>query len=401
MRSNIYAAIAVAVASAVPVIGYAQQFTNPGSMGWWHTTIGGTTALTRGVAIGNAGAGPYPSAFQVRGELLPAANQTGEVFRTTAPTTANTFWRMFQGGTTAGFERGQLFAIPGQDHFNINAPNGHLRLYTNSVERARMNENISTTINTSSSFKPGFLGLSPGGSLWSTGPGPFSRLHLDDGTGLITNPYRPWMRNGISMTGNDDFMYVGQLYRAGFDESDAVIAWGDNALAPAGPDHLRFLFMGDAIDLEGTEVSRITGEGFFGIGDFDAAAAQPDERLDLLTRTARIRQLPSATYQAPTTDDDKVMVVRSDGRVNWRDAASLTDCDWAIDPATGNVLTAFWPGVLAPTCPDQTNSVGIGTALPLAKLDVVKVIPAGGSTWAFGARSSSVRERSPRSRASI
>jgi hypothetical protein len=178
-----------------------------------------------------------------------------------------------------------------------------------------MNENISTTINGSSSFKPGFVGLSPGGSLWSTGPGPFSRLHLDDGTGLITNPYRPWMRNGISMTGNDDFMYVGQLYRAGFDESDAVIAWGDNALPPAGPDHLRFLFMGDATDVEGTEVTRITGDGYFGIGDFDAASVQPDERLDLLSRTARIRQLPNTTYQAPTSDDDKVMVVRADGRL--------------------------------------------------------------------------------------
>jgi hypothetical protein len=120
------------------------------------------------------------SAFNIRGDQMGGTSATPEVFRTIAPTDGNTYWRMFQGGTTAGFERGQLFAVPGQEHFNINAPMGHLRLYTNSVERARMNENISTTINGSGSFKPGFLGLSPTGSLWATGPGPFSRLHLDD-----------------------------------------------------------------------------------------------------------------------------------------------------------------------------------------------------------------------------
>ncbi|MCC6577448.1 MAG: hypothetical protein IT228_08920 [Flavobacteriales bacterium] len=53
----------------------------------------------------------------------------------------------------------------------------------------------------------GFLGQSPNG--------PFSRLHLAEG-GTTGNAqqwgYRPWMRNGVTFTGNSDQMYIGQKY---------------------------------------------------------------------------------------------------------------------------------------------------------------------------------------------
>ena len=167
------------------------------------------------------------------------------------------------------------------------------------------------------------------------------------------------------MSGNDDMMYVGQLFRAGADESDAVIAWGDNASSPAGPDHLRFLFMGSG--LEGFETMRLTGDGFYGIGDFNTAGVQPDERLDVLNRTIRARAIPvGTTYQAPDADDDKLLVVRSDGRFNWRDASTLGSCDWLVN-AQEHVVTAY-SGM--PCVPDDGSGVGIGLSSPKAKLDV-------------------------------
>ena len=164
-------------------------------------------------------------------------------------------------------------------------------------DKARMRLNPRTTVNIGSYLNnqtDGFLGLSPDGSLWNTHRGPFSRLHLDDATGMVAGLWRPWMRNGVYMSGNNDMMYVGQLFRTGYDESDAVVAWGDNELSPAGPDHLRFLFMGVS-NYEGREVTRITGGGFFGIGNFDAAGVNPDERLDLLDKTLRLRSFVHPT----------------------------------------------------------------------------------------------------------
>jgi hypothetical protein len=137
---------------------------------------------------------------------LPAAWQTPEVFRTTAPTTGNTYWRMFQGGTGAGFERGQLFAVPGQSHFNINAPNGHLRLYTNTLERARLNSNATYTIGGfPAQVKNGSLLLSPDvASFYAQGaPGPYSQLHLADlDYPNFQGGFRPPDVNGITFTGN-------------------------------------------------------------------------------------------------------------------------------------------------------------------------------------------------------
>ncbi|MBK7946101.1 MAG: hypothetical protein IPJ85_12715 [Flavobacteriales bacterium] len=228
MRTNIFAAISVALALVASTTSQGQQFTNPGAQGWWHTVNAGTNPQpTRGVSMGNAGVGPYPSAFQVRGELT--WTQTPEVFRTNAPTTASTYWRMFQGGTGAGNERGQLFADPSATHFNINAPQGHLRLHTNTVERMRVNASGSYTIGSfAAQLASGFVGVSPNSTLWSGGgPGPFSRLHLHDGTGPSTGSYRPWMKNGLTFTGNQDHGFLGQKAGA-VDYTDMVLHWSDN-----------------------------------------------------------------------------------------------------------------------------------------------------------------------------
>ena len=55
------------------------------------------------------------------------------------------------------------------------------------------------------------------------------RLHLAEGSGNNDQGigYRPWMRNGVTMTGNADQCYMGQKYR-GVDTSDVVLQWSDN-----------------------------------------------------------------------------------------------------------------------------------------------------------------------------
>ncbi|MBL0127299.1 MAG: tail fiber domain-containing protein [Flavobacteriales bacterium] len=271
-----------------------------------------------------------------------------------------------------------------------------LRIYTKNnfpinfrtadIDRMRLNETVTTTINGYTTAKNGFLGLSPTGTFWSGGlgnPGPFSRLHLDDGGNPLLGTYRPWMRNGIYMSGNNDMMYVGQLYRAGQDESDAVIAWGDNKYSPAGPDHLRFLFMGNGY--EGEEVTRINGDGFFGIGNFDIAGQDPNERLDLINRTIRIRRL-IPDYNNDTLS--RVVVVDSTGRLHWRRISTWPPtggggggCEWTLSGGANNnnVLTAFGTSTI---CPNDANRVGIGTTNPLAKLHV-RVVP--GSAANYGA----------------
>ncbi len=62
----------------------------------------------------------------------------------------------------------------------------------------------------------GFLGISPVEAFY-TNPGPFSRLHLVDSGATAVNyaqdfGWRPWMRNGVTMTGNSDQMYIGHKY---------------------------------------------------------------------------------------------------------------------------------------------------------------------------------------------
>jgi hypothetical protein len=361
------------------------QFNNPGATGWWRTFVTGTNTA-RGLAVGNLGTTPYPAAFQIHGELMPAGNNTPEVFRTNAPTTGNTFWRMFQGGTTAGFERGQLYAVPGQNHFNINAPNGRLQWHTQSVQRSGLNGTTSYTIGSfATQNKDGAMGLSPNNTLWANGPGPFSRLHLHDGTtSVLSAPYRPWMQNGITFTTNSDQMYIGHKVETGTDQTSAVIQWGDNDGPPVGPDVLKFLFTGaytngdfGVAGLNGRELARFHPLGFFGIGDWQSIGLQPLERLDILDGRVKVRELPTNPEGVGFT---KVLVVDDSspfspeyGVIKWRDASTLggADCDWVVN-SNEHVVTAF-NGMFnnGNACePDDGSGVGIGNSSPKAKLDV-------------------------------
>lgn len=71
----------------------------------------------------------------------------------------------------------------------------------------------------------GFVGISPSSYFWDNGPGPFSRLHLAEpgANGFQGISYRPWMRNGVTLTGNHDHAYIGQR-SYGHDSTDMVIS---------------------------------------------------------------------------------------------------------------------------------------------------------------------------------
>ncbi|MCB0791944.1 MAG: tail fiber domain-containing protein [Flavobacteriales bacterium] len=258
--------------------------------------------------------------------------------------------------------------------------------------RLMVNEDDAYTINGFSSLPAyGFTAISPTSSFWGSGPGgPFSRLHLAEGSGTNNQDqgYRPWMRNGITFTGNSDMGYIGQKYTYNDssdytsgeqdDYTDMIINWSDNPGTWLS-DRLRFIFTSDYDasttgngSLEGLEAMQLYphdsgSEVFVGIGDWFAAAATPSERLDVLDRTIRIRRL------VPDYEDqslEKFVVTDDNGRLHWADKPQ--DCDWTVIPGSGagtnDVYTAY--GSATDDCPDETEAVGIGTNAPGAKLHV-------------------------------
>ncbi|MBK9420851.1 MAG: hypothetical protein IPN44_07345 [Flavobacteriales bacterium] len=103
--------------------------------------------------------------------------------------------------------------------------------YTSNTFRMRLNPRITyPTFNGFSSIvADGFGLLTPSATFLATAPyGPFSRLHLADGTHDTQNfGYRSWQRNGVTFTGNSDQAYMGQKYGAN-DVTDLVVQWSDN-----------------------------------------------------------------------------------------------------------------------------------------------------------------------------
>jgi len=101
-------------------------------------------------------------------------------------------------------------------------------------------------------------------------------------------------------------------------------------------------------------------EGYFGIGDWATAAVQPNERLDILDQTIRMRRL-IPDYLNDTLS--RMLVSDGTGRVHWRHintVPGIDDCKWTMSNASPNhVFTAF--GSASATCPDAAENVGIGT----------------------------------------
>ncbi len=291
-----------------------------------------------------------------------------------------------------------------------------LQFWTDSLHRMQLFHTMPpATINGFPNIaRNGYLGISPAEAFY-TNPGPFSRLHLVDSGATAVNyaqdfGWRPWMRNGVTMTGNSDQMYIGHKYTyvdssdytSGEinDRSDAVIEWSDNPDdAPWGTDRLRFMFTNDynvaapadfgARSLEGMEAMRIyiptDTTAHVGIGDFFRAGVvngqneDPTERLHVRDGRVRIQELPDNT---PADSDYVVMVVDTTaspsgerGVVKWVPASSIVsvaDCEWSMTPGVGSGVNDVWTAVggLVDNCPDVTEAVGIGTSAPLAKLHI-------------------------------
>lgn len=336
-----------------------------------------TTPGPRNFTIGNTYITGAGSALNVRGDLLGAGNNTGEVFRTDAPTGSTTSWRLFRGG----IQYGRLFNLTGANDFNVEATAGQLRLFTNvstTVPRLRiLPVTTGVTINGyTGNVLSGHVGT---GSFTSTFVSrPHSILHLDAG-GSQDSGYRPWMQSGMTITRQSDQGYFG-LKDEGGARNHTVIAWSDNTMSHPGPDLLKFIFVADNTAANGTagtlnalEAARVApagngNESFFGIGDWFTAGGNvnPDERLDLLDRTIRIRRL-LPDYQNNALD--VVVVADTTGSLFWRDASTLGGCasGWSLNG--NNAVTAFNGN----PCPPQTaDFVGIGLNNPIAKLDVLK-----------------------------
>lgn len=232
-------------------------------------------------------------------------------------------------------------------------PNLSIDFSTNNVLRMRLNANpAAATINGYTGInRNGYVGISARPDFFNPAiaPGPFSRLHLvDDEGGNFPITYaqefgfRPWMKNGITFTGNNDQSYIGQQYM-GTDATDMVIQWSDNPQTdPWGSDRLRIVFASDPTPPSSTGMASLNGLEAMrfwpadpdnvnvGIGDWLVpGSGDPTEKLDILTGSLRIRDLPTEA----ATLWDKVMVVDNTGVVHWRDATTFGqgDCDWVED----------------------------------------------------------------------
>lgn len=139
-----------------------------------------------------------------------------------------------------GWNNNAINNFPLRVRHDLNQP---IDWYTHAIQRMRLYPTNSATLNTFTVPRNGFVAISPQ-PLFYNNPGPFSRLHLVDSVDNNVTTYaqdfgyRPWMRNGITVTGNADQMYIGHKYAykdsvdhtSGEinDRSDAVIEWSDN-----------------------------------------------------------------------------------------------------------------------------------------------------------------------------
>jgi hypothetical protein len=349
-----------------------QIFQQIGISGHYETSlIGGVN----GVVVGSPGVAPVGIGLLVDGANLNTP--TGEVFRTDAPNGANTSWRLLRGGTNYG----RLFNLSSDVHLRLDASAGDLLFLTNGLERGRFNQTVTQTINTYGPLDlSGFLGVGDfTGSIYSRAAARFhseSNSSTDDG-------YRPVIGQGFLATRGETLCYTGLL---GAVNSGTI--WSQVTGSAGTPGSYRFIYTGNngpgttdqAEQAAGLELGRFEpaanlNEGYFGIGDWASASATPDERLDILNRTVKIRRL------IPDYNDNSltnVVVADANGKLHWRNASTLGGCDWEVT-GTDNVVTAYLTGPLT-GCPDQTNNVGIGTSNPSAKLDIIKVVNGIGAT---------------------
>ena len=354
--------------------------------------------LTVGTASG------LGATLRVRGDQLPVLSQWSppfpnlmySTFRTDIGTGNNQSWSMVRGA----LEIGRIWNVNPATALNLQAmqADANLWLRNSDADGIRVNFNgAGAILNSYTLDRQGFAAVGNANAMnFSLTPNaPWSRWHLVHTNQGANQPYfgfRPWMRNGITGTGNSDLFYLGHKYAMTGgtgaevdDNSDVVAAWGDDVL-PAGTNqafnNFSFRYVGNlnvggtAGSIEGLEMMRLRPyrtlatdpiQGFVGIGDWaNAGAALPDQRLDMLDGKLRIRQLPN---DAEMTAATKAMVVDATGVVGWRTfpvGGGGTDCRWALNSPNKLITATSYNGL----CVDQTKFVGIGTNAPQSKLQV-------------------------------
>lgn len=288
--------------------------------------------------------------------------------------------------------------IPLEIRHNGNEP---IDFYTDSIQRMRLWESSTNTINGFPSIiQNGFVGISDQRLFFTSGVGPFSRLHLVDRADGTTNMsfwspqagHRRWMRNGVTFSGNSDQGYVGQKYQLGndvnhtpiVDRSDMVLHWSNDLEGEDGPDRLRFLFTRDTTlgatygsrSMEGLEGMRFTPINDTmmnaGIGDFyrasiiNGTAEEPTERLHVNDGTLRIDSLVP-DYRNDTLS--RVMMTDGDGRVHWRPIStwplppSGSSCEWVRVPGSNFMQTAYQSVGSNPNCPERDWRTIVGPVI--------------------------------------
>ncbi|MGQ0827312.1 MAG: tail fiber domain-containing protein [Bacteroidota bacterium] len=169
--------------------------------------------------------------------------------------------------------------------------NSPIYTVTDGAQRTRLNGNLTTVINTFNVNTSGFFGISPSGFFATNSPASMLHLAGNNNTPFGAGGYRSWMRTGTLSTENSDNTYFG-LKEEGFNRSDAIINWGDDANTPV--DHLRFIFTspnppfgtGNASTVNGMEMARMSPIGNTGFGNYyfispNAQAVRKVEILDV------------------------------------------------------------------------------------------------------------------------
>lgn len=238
---------------------------------------------------------------------------------------------------------GNTFAPGGGNVFGtfFSSPIYH---FTDSQLRLKMNDNVTNSVNTLPLLpRNGFIGIGPDlGGVWTTGPGPFSLLHLNgSGTFVQQGGYRNWMQTGVTLTSNNDLAYMGHKQNGpGTDITDLVLAWSDNSTGPfPGPDVMKFVFTagtgsagndltGDHVD--GREIMRMHGTGNVGIGPRfnNTAGGQPQSQLHINSQN-NVDNFFQMTVQSTTgqlaSDGFRINVVGTNGdvRLNQQENAHM------------------------------------------------------------------------------
>ncbi len=161
---------------------------------------------------------------------------------------------------------------------------------TNATNRMKLNGNTNYGIDGYFAPRNGYLllgisnnSISPGWQNIYTQKGAFSLLHINGpGSAYQEYGYRPWMKTGVTFTGNEDLSYFGlRKVGSGGDITETTITWSDNSNSSQwGPDDMTFRFTGSGSgsntissnlntinDLDGLHIARFTPSGEFGLGN--------------------------------------------------------------------------------------------------------------------------------------